>query len=795
MIWHTKLTSWDLLKFYRSVRRRVWLCAAISGALASGLYLVKAPLFSAKATFRDAGIKEEQSNGRMLKELMGNSAVSQDARAAVVMKSRDFLIPICRKLGMQVSQVNPFCPRLKRLSPNEGFCFSDVAYDGSHSTYFSLVFDADGEYEIEGISCTLEKKPLSVKPGKKYLFRVDPMEGVLRKIKGRLRVTESPLDHNVIDLSFKFSSRERSADFLNVVMGAYVEAMQEEQKLIASEQIAFLKERQAELFAQYEKDLVSYKEYLEKSVGYAGFISLKHVVEALKDEERGYMEKEQRLDFEILQSIDELMPDQFADLGEMKLERDSLVASLEEMESAHLLRADFDNWKVPQLIGTLPSLERGRLQPAPKISLQGLDLKSARARQLVYQERLEALGLEARRINYQMDLMTNPDFEFGSLQSLVSDPACQALVREAAELRKQFVEGNLIDKERARITRQLNLKLGRIRRHLSDRLGLIRVEERTLEKNVQELEAIMVHLLDRDIAISEKQLEEKLGEHRKTLGEQKSYLKAKRHALQKKSGDLPTRWLTESLINMRAQLGMRLLSGTSELLHSKAAQHQLKQILSRPIESAIQSEASQFSMAYLVPVLGMLIGWVASVGYLLARQLRRGFAIALESLRFQGFRTATRLESLTLSSAQVLATVGPLDLAELCVYSGERILVIDCDFNQLHAESEIGLVHYLKGEIEWPPIRSLNGYAKIASGGNCEYGGMLLRNKAFAKLLSTLRERYDRIILATSASATSVETPVICSLADEAVITLKDERFEDLAPYLHERSVFLSTSG
>ena len=122
--------------------------------------------------------------------------------------------------------------------------------------------------------------------------------------------------------------------------------------------------------------------------------------------------------------------------------------------------------------------------------------------------------------------------------------------------------------------------------------------------------------------------------------------------------------------------------------------------------------------------------------------------------------------------------------AQLLEKEGGKTLIIDLDFSKEPKEKNpSGLIHYLRGEIEEPPLEKKPYGAFIPMGGASPFGDELLKSKQFYRFIDEVKHQYDVTLLPLTKRASDSLPQHFFSCSDLMVVKLTEESFTQLLPY------------
>jgi len=122
-------------------------------------------------------------------------------------------------------------------------------------------------------------------------------------------------------------------------------------------------------------------------------------------------------------------------------------------------------------------------------------------------------------------------------------------------------------------------------------------------------------------------------------------------------------------------------------------------------------------------------------------------------------------------------------LAYLFHKAGQKVLVMDLDFDRSNGQVSKGLLQYLDGETKILPIVDTSYGSYLPSGGSNRFALELLTSRVFIETLELLCEKYDWIIAVSHAMPLGAEAEGLATLFPASVITLHDEKIDSMQFY------------
>lgn len=155
-----------------------------------------------------------------------------------------------------------------------------------------------------------------------------------------------------------------------------------------------------------------------------------------------------------------------------------------------------------------------------------------------------------------------------------------------------------------------------------------------------------------------------------------------------------------------------------------------------------------------------------------ARRPRSAYAEQLRALRAGLLLSPDRPRIVAITAARPKEgkTTITQALGRLAAMNGERVIVIDCDFrNPPPDDAARGLVDYLQERAPLSEVIHREGASGMdhISGGKAEANALgLLMSTGMARLLQTLRQEYDLVLLDTPPAEAIADARIVASLAD-----------------------------
>ncbi len=766
--------SSDLKRLFLHKKKQIYKASKIALILALLFFFFKAPVYTAKATFRQAPAKTEQVGD--LKSLLQVMTIAENPSSAISVLSSDTLIEkSIYTLGLQQElKTLPLLPSLWNnirlifgLPPTwqEPFSFTNLLFTCETTQTFYLHFLSKESYELldakkhligqgkvgqeiltPSLSLILKEVSPHISLATLYTLRLSPLQDTLQTVKKNLKIKSHPQDKNLLELSFTHPSRPISTDFLNTHMHIYQDFLRQENQQMAEAQIAYLEKRQRELEENLDKALKDQTTYLKDNLGEKGFLDLEPELLILSKPKETYTAKLFEIDVELSR------------LGE-------------EVE----------------------------LKKIPALSdMKGLDIPHTKQLYLKHSSHIDNLKTEIQQLTYLKEQLPEESFNLSSICYIMQDPVTQKLVEKARDLELEISDTNTHSpKEHERAQQALQTQKKCLLNHLHQTIHLKEIDKNLSEEKLSFLKSVLADLLRQE----KKLILEKLKEFSAQMT------------------DLPQRWNIENKLKIKSELATSVMEGLSQISESKNLASNLYYVESKPLDKAKTSFKPSLAPVLLFPLISSLLAGVLTFLYQALKLFFEGLPASLFALKSSGHsvcgslslnvtapfteisveeretlrRTATffltQTPSFTACLGLVLQGKAPSyapHLAHTLFLQGKRVILLDCYFDRIVSYEDIpGLWHFLTQKVAPLPIRHHPHYDHVPAGSTTSMSTELLTSPSFQALLFDLKQKYDVILLVTGASYESTEVEALFKLADATVVTLENETLEDISLFLN----------
>jgi tyrosine-protein kinase Etk/Wzc len=449
-------------------------------------------------------------------------------------------------------------------------------------------------------------------------------------------------------------------------------------------------------------------------------------------------------------------------------------------------------------------------------AFKGIDLMTARALFLEYYKKLDQIAEGVSHFSRLADEIERGDFEISSLSAVLLDPLSQRLIQQASEIALKLKDvKHHSEKEGSRWAEELSLQKKILKEHLDQLFKLEQVKSDLVQNRIDALQAIRLGSISGQISVLQERLADSVKERKTALLKEKVILEEKMRQILNGLTDIPERWRREKWLNLKSQMGIKMVQGLTELVESKTISSHLHHVESKPLDIATLPTTPCSPGLLVKAILGaMLAGFFVFSRAFLAAVLK-GFPSTKEKLCAMGYPVlgeistvcdgpgteprgadleALRQIFLFLDKEPKVKVVGLIEgkgpdysfaLAEHFSRMSLRPLIIRCDFNmKFNPEDLPGFLQVWKEEISSPPLKRKQGYDLLASGGFTPYGVEVIRSLAFQNSLDKFKKEYDFVLMVFRSPLNLTDSLAPLSLCDHAIVTVSGEPTEQLTPFI-----------
>ena len=272
-----------------------------------------------------------------------------------------------------------------------------------------------------------------------------------------------------------------------------------------------------------------------------------------------------------------------------------------------------------------------------------------------------------------------------------------------------------------------------------------------------------------------------------------------------------------AILEQDVETNQLIVEEIAKIVESKNISHNLEVIQSAPVDPALPPVHPLTPSVFLWTILGCFLGAVLGSGIALAKTLSNGIRISAENLKLAGYHVSgiispplyssktkllrdVNLETLrrlqtyfdkpaSIQEAKLLLLLegrGPdyaSALAELFSQKGCRVLIMDLHCTESQENSPQGLLQYLQGESDAPPIQKREQWDEMCAGGSNRYATEKIGSPVFGRLIEQLKTKYDWILAVSGVLPCSAEAESLALLFPYLAVTLQRETIEELNFY------------
>jgi len=446
-----------------------------------------------------------------------------------------------------------------------------------------------------------------------------------------------------------------------------------------------------------------------------------------------------------------------------------------------------------------------------KEEFKGINLSLAHELFLNYNRELNVADTQILKYQWILENIQKPDFELNSLSTQLEDPISKNIITKYSTLLLKYQDiNNLSNKEQLRIKDELLRQRKFLEMHITQTLQIANLSVDLLKSKTNSLQKVSLALIQQQISLLEKQLENYITNRIHNLVHEKSVLVEQLKKITDDIAKIPYKKISEQLIHQKLDQSRDFGKEITHLVESKNISNNLEIVQSRAIDIAVAPVFPKRPMLFLFIIAGSFFGATAASFFLYVREALRGVQVSEENLKEIGMHVSgslskkfspTKTIPLLDSDLAIIRRVAnqlyddknnctlligsnridiSTHLATLGHRKGLKCLILPISFNDNTHESNKGLLQYLKGEINEPTIVTEGDYYVMPSGGISRYGVELISSSKFKTLIDDLSNQYDWIIATSTAIPTSAEAETTMEIFDSISLVLNKERLEAL---------------
>jgi hypothetical protein len=449
------------------------------------------------------------------------------------------------------------------------------------------------------------------------------------------------------------------------------------------------------------------------------------------------------------------------------------------------------------------------------VAFKGIDLTTAQALFLEYYKKLDQIAERTNNFFRLAHEIESGDFEISSLSASLGDPLSQRLIQQASEVALRLKdEKHRSEKEGSRWAEELALQKKILKEHLDQLFKIEQVKSDLVQDRIDTLRAIRLGSISEQISVLQERLADSLKERKASLLKEKAILEKKMRQTLNGLTDIPDRWRREKWLNLKTQMGIKMVQGLTEMVESKTISSHLHHVESKPLDLATLPLIPRSPGLLVKAFLGAFLAGVSVFSRAFLRAALRGFPSSKEKLCAMAYPVLGEIStgcdgpgteprgadletlrqiflSLDRDKKKAIGLIegaGPdysFALAEHFSRMSLRPLIIRCDFNMKFSPKEVpGLLQVWKEELSSPPIKKKLGYDLLASGGFTPYGAEVVRSLAFQNALEKFKKEYDVVLMVFRSPLSLTDSLAPLPLCDFAIVTVSEEPTEQLTPFI-----------
>ncbi|MDE3045350.1 MAG: hypothetical protein KGJ02_01705 [Verrucomicrobiota bacterium] len=717
-----RLFTWDDIAkaFFRS-RKTLAKVSLVTALIVFSQLLLTPPYFAIEATFKEGA--EKTGEGAGLKELLSGfgGGISQP-QAIALMKSSQVLRPLAERFGLQASvqrqgrlakilsciRNNLKAERGAPLPEVDDFSFEHVRYGGEKECSFRLqfldrehfdVFDVAGNFLTTGevgtpvkigeVAFTCSQVPQRLFFKKPYVLSIAPWLGAAQEVKRNFKIVSTKTNHSIYDLTFSWPSRFQGTQILNGLMEEYQKYLKREYNQLVSEQMNYLEQEQAKIYARLEGVFEDHASYLKEGLKEKGFVGLKEEIAGYLGPHDRMRSRSLEIDLEIaalekknlsftgiasgsfvsslthtfneIQSLEQQrdflelavqkhstepgMEKYFTELSSIRSQKQETEQLLQSLQAGNTAFSSSFAWakEFPTAQQTdlsdylsnhlrLLSVREKILQErvthpgTTSVELDGIDLKISQQLFKEYVHKLDLTEALLRQYSQLREQLSQQGFEVGSLAVVLKDPISQKIIESVNSLSLKLKdEKHRSSKEGERWKEEIVFYHKVLEDHLTQLWKAEDLNAHLIRERIAALQSAGLDSIHQQLSVLEERLDESIEDHKKNLAEEKKLLELKMIELRNLALEFPDRWKLENWLNLKTGMATKVMTGLTELVESKTIGQHLHHVESKPLDPAIVPLLAKKPHLYLKAAMGGIFAAVALFLFLIARAILKGF--------------------------------------------------------------------------------------------------------------------------------------------------------------------------
>ncbi len=822
----------DVRCFYKKVQKKVARGLWIGASIALCFCFSRPPEYLIEAFFKESSEKIADQTIQLKQLLSGNLQDVSDSQFTVLARSPSILIPVIQKLGLQIKVdqegmigkiwnhfVNIFRAEFSHpLSDIDRFIFEGVVYEGEAQMTASLelqdpthfIWKQDGKkysgvfgapFNAPDVSFTLVQLPQSVRFHKQYKVHLDPQHFAIENLRSLLQIDLVKNHQSIYQISLSHRDRSLGVLIVNHLALQYRSYVKEDYLQIANEQLGYLGKRQSEIDQKLDAFFEEYGAYLQNQLQTKGTFGFERELGALHHSYERMREQFEAICFEIEK------------INTIGTNVDGNAMALFDFPEIHHLHEQYHRLtQQKDLIAHQGNLSEIRSEYPAEI--QGADLASLQALLARYIQELDQAELQLADYQQIEKQLVRSDFDLLCLSSLISDSVAELLLKQVGELSFKLKDRQThSEKEELRWKDDLILTKQNFKDRLNQLIQTTQIKTTLFRAKMQSVEQGILCKLKDEFSMLLRTAQTLLQEKKESLLQQKELLQKRMSSLREEFVSIADHWKQEQMLQFQKELGIRMVGAVSELVESKTISQHFHQVASKLLDPAIKPLLPKSPKVLLMASVGGILGGSFTFFFLLLQMMFRGFPLTKEKLQIMGYPLLGEISD-SLDGMQDGACIGQdllflratmlflkqkkigLILGKGPDYSfalgaylsqlGKKVILVRCDFDRIHKEHEKGLLQVLQGQEE--SILRWKGIDCLFSGGYTPYGVELLQSLPFKALIARYEAMYDYCLIVVRSPLDHMESSIILGDVDQAIVTVSDEKVEDLNPFMNLRA-------
>lgn len=681
--------------------------------------------------------------------------------------------------------------------------------------------------------------------GESIQFVAEPKYKVLNKFKRSLSVKLGKRKDGTLAIGYAHPSPREAQEVANALMYEYLKLIKSDAQKITTEQLRFLAQTQEKTWSDLEFKFDEHAAFAQQGITEGGYVRAKEGIKMLS---KAYADAENSLrelqseetslqvsDPVLVANSHPLLRTELSQMNgklhELNRRQNTLRLALSEsVQDSELIKSQVENLeKEEQLRSALNQLVSGanieqvtvesptfkralspwlsssfnshqkqlfhsylnsliqasklrsriyeasmQMLTKPATEIQGLGLGPATQNYERGLSHLQELELEGASLKQALDQLSLDDFDVGALlDTLNLGGNFRQIAKECHTLHFELKDSKSYSlKERRRMDAQLQSKLIVLKDHLSHVCKMNQHQQMEARGQVHRAQKTLLSLVCQEIALVEEEMCRAIEQRRMDLQKEIGVCRNTLTALKEQMSQLPKALLREKKLDMETAFQSELMQALVGLIESRQLSQSLDIVESKPLDTAQFPIRPKAPGLILWAVVGGAFGLCMGSVYALSKAAFMGFVATPDNLRVRGQFVAGGLRASSLASQEeerrrallfaekeALALVGVTErelcaLVESLTSQGYRVSVV----------AQCGVLKDFEGAALHPIDR--------------------LDRSSIQRACEELKSNFDKILIYSPSSASSLEGEYLARLDFDTLVYLKGERVRELTSYL-----------